>query len=87
MRRKSQIRRIEALEVELSGCLTRAVSSSRRPMTAIRRHEAWLFPGAGLLMGATLARVSARNMAARGISATMLVLRAQRLLGRWVQQA
>lgn len=85
MRRKEQIRRIEALEVELSGCLARVASSSRRPLTVMQRNRAWLAPGAGLLMGVTLARVPARYMVARVVSGTMLLLRAQRLLLRWVQ--
>lgn len=87
MRRKKQIRRIELLEVELSGCLARVASSSRQPLALIRRHEGLLFPGAGLLMGMTLARISARSVVARGVSAAMLLLRAQRLVFRWAQRA
>lgn len=87
MRRKDQIRRIEVLDVELSGCRARVSWSSRRPLAAIRRHGGWLFPGAGLLMGVMVARISARNMVARGIYAVMLMLRAQRLVFRWAQRA
>ncbi len=87
MRRKEQIRRIETLEKELSGCLEQVVRSSRGPLKVVRRHRGWLIPGIGVCAGAMFARVSARNMVARGISYAMMIRRAQRLLFRWLQSA
>lgn len=87
MRRNEQVKRIRTLEVELSGRLEQAGRSSRRPLNTIRRYGPWLLPGAGLALGAMLARVPARNMLARSISGAMLLLRAQREVLRWVQRA
>lgn len=87
MRRSQQIKRIRRLERELGRAMTRVESSSRRPMEVIRRYGGWLLPASGLIMGAMLARVSAHNVVARGISVVMLLVRAQRLMFRWVQRA
>lgn len=87
MSRGEQIRRIERHEKDLAGCLERLSRSSRGPLAVIRRHGAWLIPGVGLAMGAMAARVSARNMMARGAAGAMMILRAQRYLFRWLQSA
>lgn len=86
MRRKDRIEQIERLEVELDGCLERVAASSRRPLKLMHRHNPWLLPGAGLLTGIVLARMSTRHMVARAISGTLLLLRAQRLLLRWMKR-
>lgn len=87
MRRNEQVRRIRVLDAELDVYLERAGKSSRRPMATIHRHVRWLAPGAGLIMGALVARVSTRNMVARGVSVALLILRAQRLVFKWMRRA
>lgn len=87
MRRNEQVQQIRTLESELRGRLKQAGRSAHGPLRTVRRYGPWLLPGAGLAMGAMLARVPARLMLARGISGAMLLLRARRMVLGWVQRA
>lgn len=85
MHRSEQIQRIRTLETELDACLARVGRSSRGPLGAIRRLRGWPLAGSGFLLGALLARVSARHIMARVAYGALLAMRAQRFVVRCLQ--